>query len=52
MSGTVSRREVLHDLLAAGIVMGAGWPALAQGEQVIPFTDLPAPAPTPASRRA
>jgi len=45
MSGTVSRREVLHDLLAAGIVMGAGWPALAQGEQVIPFTDLPAPAP-------
>lgn len=45
MSGTVSRREVLHDLLAAGIVMGTGWPALAQGEQVVPFTDLPPPGP-------
>jgi DMSO/TMAO reductase YedYZ molybdopterin-dependent catalytic subunit len=45
MSGTVSRREVLHDLLAAGIVIGTGWPALAQGEQVVPFTDLPPPQP-------
>jgi DMSO/TMAO reductase YedYZ molybdopterin-dependent catalytic subunit len=45
MSATISRREMLHDLLAAGMVLGAGWPALAQGEEVIPFTDLPAPGP-------
>ena len=45
MSGIVSRREMLQDLLAAGVVLGAGWPVLAQGEEVIPFTDLPAPQP-------
>jgi DMSO/TMAO reductase YedYZ molybdopterin-dependent catalytic subunit len=45
MSVTISRREMLHDLLAAGMVLGAGWPVLAQGEEVIPFTDLPTPGP-------
>src|SRR5512145_3401896 len=45
MSATISRREMLHDLLAAGLVLGAGWPALAQGEELIPFTDLPTPGP-------
>ena len=42
MSVTISRREMLHDLLAAGMVLGAGWPVLAQGEELVPFTDLPA----------
>ncbi|MGE5833412.1 MAG: sulfite oxidase [Acidobacteriota bacterium] len=45
MSGSVTRREMLQDLLAAGVVLGSGWPVLAQGEEVIPFTDLPAPQP-------
>jgi DMSO/TMAO reductase YedYZ molybdopterin-dependent catalytic subunit len=45
MSGIVTRREMLQDLLAAGVVLGAGWPVLAQGEEVIAFTDLPAPQP-------
>jgi DMSO/TMAO reductase YedYZ molybdopterin-dependent catalytic subunit len=45
MSGTLSRRDVLHDLLAAGLVLSTGWPALAQEEEVVPFTDLPAPGP-------
>src|SRR5580765_8052080 len=45
MSGSVTRREVLQGLIATSIALGADWPALAQGEQVIPFTDLPAPAP-------
>jgi DMSO/TMAO reductase YedYZ molybdopterin-dependent catalytic subunit len=45
MSDAVTRREVLQGLVAAGMTLGAGWPVLAQGEQVIPFTDLPAPAP-------
>jgi DMSO/TMAO reductase YedYZ molybdopterin-dependent catalytic subunit len=44
MSNTVSRREMLQGLFAAGVALGADWPALAQGEEVIPFTDLPAPA--------
>lgn len=44
MAGTVSRREILHGLLAAGVALGTEWPALAQGEEVVPFTDLPAPA--------
>jgi DMSO/TMAO reductase YedYZ molybdopterin-dependent catalytic subunit len=44
MPGTVSRREMLQGLLAAGVALGADWPALAQGEEVVPFTDLPAPA--------
>src|SRR4030095_9345000 len=45
MSGIVTRREMLQELLAAGVVLSAGWPVLAQGEEVVPFTDLPAPAP-------
>jgi DMSO/TMAO reductase YedYZ molybdopterin-dependent catalytic subunit len=45
MADLVSRREVLQGLVAAGIALGTDWPALAQGEVVIPFTDLPAPAP-------
>jgi len=45
MSGIVTRREMLQELLAAGVVLSAGWPVLAQGEEVIPFTDLPAPQP-------
>ena len=40
---TVTRRDVLHGLLATGVAVGFDWPALAQGEQVVPFTDLPAP---------
>jgi DMSO/TMAO reductase YedYZ molybdopterin-dependent catalytic subunit len=35
---------MLQGLLAAGVALGAEWPALAQGEEVVPFTDLPAPA--------
>lgn len=45
MTGSVTRREMLQDLLAAGVVLSSGWPVLAQGEEVIPFTDLPAPQP-------
>ncbi len=45
MPATLTRREMMHDLLAAGMILGTGWPALAQGEQVVPFTDLPPPAP-------
>src|SRR5262245_2447516 len=45
MSGIVTRREMLQAVLAAEAVLGAGWPVLAQGEEVIPFTDLPAPQP-------
>jgi len=41
----MSRRDVLQGLVATGIALGADWPALAQGEVVIPFTDIPAPAP-------
>ena len=44
MPQTVTRREALQGLLATGAALGIDWPALAQGEQVIPFTDLPAPA--------
>jgi DMSO/TMAO reductase YedYZ molybdopterin-dependent catalytic subunit len=41
---SLTRRDVLQGLLATGVAMGIDWPALAQGEQVVPFTDLPAPA--------
>ena len=44
MSSTVTRRELLQGLLATCAVIGADWPVLAQGEEVIAFTDLPAPA--------
>jgi DMSO/TMAO reductase YedYZ molybdopterin-dependent catalytic subunit len=42
----VSRREALQRIIggvAAGGAAALGWPALAQGERVIPFTDVPAP---------
>jgi DMSO/TMAO reductase YedYZ molybdopterin-dependent catalytic subunit len=39
-----SRREALQALAAAGVAFSADWPLFAQGEEVIPFTDLPAPA--------
>ena len=41
----MTRRELLQGLAAAGIALGAEWPALAQGEDVVPFTDVPPPAP-------
>jgi DMSO/TMAO reductase YedYZ molybdopterin-dependent catalytic subunit len=44
MPNAVTRREALQGLVAAGIALGADWPTLAQGEEVVPFTDLPAPA--------
>src|SRR5262245_45649017 len=40
---SVTRRDVLQGLLAAGVAVGFDWPALAQGEQTVPFTDVPAP---------
>ncbi len=43
MSSTLNRRELLQSLLAAGVALRADWPSLAQGEEVVPFTDLPAP---------
>ena len=43
MSHAVTRREVLQGLLATSVALSADWPALAQGEEIIPFTDLPAP---------
>src|SRR5438132_3984004 len=41
---SMTRREVLYGLAATGVVLGSDWPLLAQGEEIIPFTDLPAPA--------
>lgn len=43
MPTPLTRRDVLNGLLAAGVAAGFDWPALAQGEQVVPFTDVPAP---------
>ena len=43
MSRAVTRRDVLQGLLATSVAMGIDWPALAQGEQMIPFTDVPPP---------
>jgi DMSO/TMAO reductase YedYZ molybdopterin-dependent catalytic subunit len=45
MPSPVTRREMLQGLAAAGVVLGVDWPALAQGEEVIPFTDVSPPAP-------
>ncbi len=44
---TLSRRSVLKTGAAAGALAAIGWPdwllpALAQGETVVPFTDIPA----------
>jgi DMSO/TMAO reductase YedYZ molybdopterin-dependent catalytic subunit len=46
MPASVSRRSMLQGLLASGAVASVGWPfpALAQGEEVVPFIDLPPPA--------
>jgi len=47
MPTDLSRRDVLQGLLAAGVAFelsGLSLPVLAQGEEVVPFTDLPAPA--------
>jgi DMSO/TMAO reductase YedYZ molybdopterin-dependent catalytic subunit len=49
----LNRRELLQGLLTAGLTLDAAmlaWPALAQGEEVVPFTDIPAPAPNAARR--
>lgn len=57
MRPLVSRRDVLQGLFAAGVAFecsGLCMPALAQGEEVVPFTDFPAdfnPTPTPITRR-
>ena len=47
MPETLSRRSVLKSGAAAGALAALGWPdwllpALAQGEAVVPFTDIPA----------
>src|SRR3984893_7736204 len=47
MSGDLTRRDVLQGLFAAGVALefsGIPVPLLAQNEEVVPFTDLPAPA--------
>jgi DMSO/TMAO reductase YedYZ molybdopterin-dependent catalytic subunit len=47
MSNDLTRRDVLQGLLAAGVALefsGISLPLLAQSEEVVPFTDLPAPA--------
>jgi DMSO/TMAO reductase YedYZ molybdopterin-dependent catalytic subunit len=45
MHNTVSRREALQGLFSGGLVLAGvsswGLPTLAQGEEVIPFTDFP-----------
>src|SRR5436190_1923768 len=42
---SMTRREVLQGLAAAGLAFGGGLPVLAQSEEVVPFTDVPAAAP-------
>ena len=45
----LTRRDVLQGLVAAGVMLEfSGVSMLAQAEEVVPFTDLPAPAPLPA----
>jgi DMSO/TMAO reductase YedYZ molybdopterin-dependent catalytic subunit len=42
----LSRRDALRYLTSAGVALGSvglGWPALAQDEKVVPFTDVPVP---------
>jgi DMSO/TMAO reductase YedYZ molybdopterin-dependent catalytic subunit len=49
MSTDLTRRDVLQGLVAAGVMLEfSGLSVLAQTEEVVPFTDLPAPAPLPA----
>jgi DMSO/TMAO reductase YedYZ molybdopterin-dependent catalytic subunit len=46
MSNDLTRRDVLQGLMAAGIALEfSRLPLMAQGEEVVPFTDLPAPTP-------
>ena len=48
MSNDFTRRDVLQGLAAAGVALKfSGLAVMAQGEEVVPFTDLPAP-PAPA----
>jgi DMSO/TMAO reductase YedYZ molybdopterin-dependent catalytic subunit len=48
MSNDFTRRDVLQGLVAAGVALEfSGLSMMAQGEEVVPFTDLPAP-PAPA----
>lgn len=47
MGNDLSRRNILQGLFAAGVALefsGISLPLLAQTEEVVPFTDLPAPA--------
>jgi DMSO/TMAO reductase YedYZ molybdopterin-dependent catalytic subunit len=46
MPQTMSRRTMMRGVLASGAAASMGWPfpALAQGEEVVPFSDLPTPA--------
>jgi DMSO/TMAO reductase YedYZ molybdopterin-dependent catalytic subunit len=39
----IERRDVLRGLLSTGFLLSSGWPipALAQGDEVVPFTDFP-----------
>ncbi len=47
MSNDLTRRDVLQGLVAAGMALEfSGLPLWAQGEEVVPFTDLPAPTPS------
>ena len=49
MSTDLTRRDVLQGLVAAGVMLEfSGLSVLAQTEEVVPFTDLPAPTPPPA----
>src|SRR3954471_8917091 len=42
----LTRRDVLQGLVAAGVALEfSGLSVMAQGEEVVPFTDLPAPTP-------
>src|SRR5438067_2091806 len=52
MSEPITRRETLRGLAVSGLLALAPIPALAQGETLVPFTDLPANFnPTPAPDR-
>jgi DMSO/TMAO reductase YedYZ molybdopterin-dependent catalytic subunit len=47
MTTEITRRDALQGLFAAGVALefaGLSLPVLAQSEEVVPFTDLPAPA--------
>jgi DMSO/TMAO reductase YedYZ molybdopterin-dependent catalytic subunit len=54
MSEHITRRDTMRGLAVTGLLaLVPDWPALAQGETLVPFTDLPAnfnPAPSPERR--